>query len=126
MCQPARLHSGKARHVQCRNAEICRQLECYALHPMPKYAFHYLKLFHANLGPVFTKLASQLTADTIGELALIPVIFLVQTLVSYLCSIGVSRLFRFKKRPRNFVIAMGVSFEFASSSFDLAKAVNIA
>jgi len=109
MCQLARIYSGKARHVQCRNAKICRQLECYALHSMPKYAFHHLTLHHANLVPVFTKLASQLTADTIGELMLIPVIFLVQTLVSYLCSIGVSRLFRFKKRRRNFVIAMGVS-----------------
>ena len=109
MRQLARLYSGKAGNVQHRNAEICRQLECYAFHAMPEYAIQYATLYHANLLPVFTKLASQLTADTIGELALIPVIFLVQTLVSYLCSIGVSRLFRFKKRPRNFVIAMGVS-----------------
>ena len=58
--------------------------------------------------PVFTKLASQLTADKLGELAVIPIIFTVQTLVSYLCSIGVSRLLGLKKRPRNFVVAMGV------------------
>ncbi|KAI4150012.1 MAG: hypothetical protein L6R39_002373, partial [Caloplaca ligustica] len=57
---------------------------------------------------IFTKLASQLTADKLGELAVIPVIFAVQTLVSFLCATTVSRLFRFKKRPRNFVIAMGV------------------
>ena len=57
---------------------------------------------------VFTKLASQLTADKLPELAVIPVIFAVQTLVSYLCAIGVSRLCGFKKRPRNFVVAMGV------------------
>ncbi|KAL9017318.1 MAG: hypothetical protein Q9185_005349 [Variospora sp. 1 TL-2023] len=57
---------------------------------------------------IFTKLASQLTADKLGELAVIPVIFAVQTLVSFLCSLAVARLFRFKKRPRNFVIAMGV------------------
>lgn len=57
---------------------------------------------------VFTKLASQLNADKLVDLAVIPVIFTVQTLVSFLCSIAVSQLFRFKKRPRNFVIAMGV------------------
>ncbi|KAI9791378.1 MAG: hypothetical protein M1816_003945 [Peltula sp. TS41687] len=57
---------------------------------------------------IFTKLASQLTASKLPELAIIPAIFLVQTLVSYLCSIGVSRLFGFKRRPRNFVVAMGV------------------
>ena len=111
MCQLARLHSGKAGHVQCRDAEVCRQPECYAIYPMPKYAFDWVSLafFYADRSAVFTKLASQLRADTIGELGLIPAIFLVQTLVSYLCSIGVSRLFRFQKRPRNFVIAMGVS-----------------
>ncbi|KAL8899404.1 MAG: hypothetical protein Q9207_006217 [Kuettlingeria erythrocarpa] len=57
---------------------------------------------------IFTKLASQLTADKLGELAVIPVIFAVQTLVSFLCSIAVSKAFGFKKRPRNFVVAMGV------------------
>lgn len=57
---------------------------------------------------VFTKLASQLTADKLADLAVIPVIFVVQTLVSYLCSIGVSKAFGLSKRPRNFVIAMGV------------------
>jgi hypothetical protein len=43
------------------------------------------------------------------DLAVIPVIFVVQTLVSYLVSIGVSKAFGFKKRPANFVTAMGVS-----------------
>ena len=43
------------------------------------------------------------------ELAVIPVIFVVNTFVSYLCAILVAKLFRFSKRPRNFVIAMGVS-----------------
>ncbi|CRG89471.1 hypothetical protein PISL3812_06507 [Talaromyces islandicus] len=57
---------------------------------------------------VFTKLASQLTADKLTELAIIPVIFVVMTSVSFLCSSLVSRLFRFKKRQSNFVIAMGV------------------
>ena len=58
---------------------------------------------------VFTKIASQLTADKMVELAVIPVIFVVNTFVSYLCAILVAKLFRFSKRPRNFVIAMGVS-----------------
>ena len=57
---------------------------------------------------VFTKLASQLTAEKLVELAVIPVIFVVQTLVSYLISIAVSKAFGFKKRPANFVTAMGV------------------
>src|SRR5947207_7845927 len=57
---------------------------------------------------IFTKLASQLTAEKLVELAIIPVIFIVQTLVSYLCSTGISKLFRFPKRAQNFVTAMGV------------------
>ncbi len=78
---------------------------------MPKYTVFlvYFTLFNADVSSVFTKLASQLKADTIRELALIPIIFLLQTCVAYLCSIAVSKLFRFQKRPRNFVIAMGVS-----------------
>ena len=60
---------------------------------------------------VFTKLASQLTPDKLVELAVIPFIFATQTLVSYLCSVGVSKLFRFKKRPQNFVVAMGVRYD---------------
>ncbi|KAI9758970.1 MAG: hypothetical protein M4579_002710 [Chaenotheca gracillima] len=57
---------------------------------------------------IFTKLASQLTADKLIELAVIPVIFIIQTLVSYGCALGLSKVFRFEKRPSNFVIAMGV------------------
>ncbi|KAL9043978.1 MAG: hypothetical protein Q9214_002854 [Letrouitia sp. 1 TL-2023] len=57
---------------------------------------------------IFTKLASQLTLDKLAELAVIPVIFVIQTLVSLFCAILVSKVFRFKKRARNFVIAMGV------------------
>lgn len=76
---------------------------------MQKHAL--LCLTHA----VFTKLASQLTADKLGELAVIPVIFAVQTLVSFLCALTVAKLFRFKKRPRNFVIAMGVRREFSAN-----------
>jgi predicted permease len=58
--------------------------------------------------PVFTKLASQLSAEKLPELAIIPIIFVIQTAVSYLCSIAISRTFRFKKRAQNFVTAMGV------------------
>lgn len=58
---------------------------------------------------IFSKLASQLTAEKLIELAIIPLIFAVQTLVSWACSMLVGRLiFRFDKRPRNFVTAMAV------------------
>ncbi|RDW92546.1 auxin efflux carrier [Coleophoma crateriformis] len=57
---------------------------------------------------IFTKLASQLTAEKLIDLAVIPFIFVVQTLVSYLVSRGVSKAFGFGKRPANFVTAMGV------------------
>lgn len=63
---------------------------------------------------IFTKLASQLTADKLLELAVIPVIFCVQTFVSYMVSVGVSRTFGFGKRPSNFVTAMGVSYYYPS------------
>lgn len=57
---------------------------------------------------IFTKLASQLNADKLVELGVIPVIFIIQTLVSYVVSIVVAKLFRLRKRPANFVTAMGV------------------
>jgi len=57
---------------------------------------------------IFTKLAKQLNADKLMELAVIPVIFVVQTTVSYLISVAISKGFGFKKRPANFVTAMGV------------------
>lgn len=57
---------------------------------------------------VFTKLGSQLNADKLYELAVIPFIFLLQTLVSWLCSYLVSKAFRFGKRQANFVTAMAV------------------
>jgi auxin efflux carrier family protein len=49
-----------------------------------------------------------LTAETLSDLAVIPVIFAVQTLISYIVSIGVSKAFGLAKRPANFVTAMGV------------------
>lgn len=63
----------------------------------------------ASDSPVFTKLGSQLTAEKLTDLAIIPVIFVVQTAVSYLCAFIVARCFRFKKRQSNFVVAMAVS-----------------
>lgn len=113
MCELARLYRRSDGHVRRRDAEVRRQSECHALHSLPEYVaplagpdrgFGMLKC-----SLVFTKLASQLTADKLGELAVIPIIFAVQTLVSYLGSVAMAKLFSFKKRPRNFVIAMGVS-----------------
>ncbi|KAJ5154848.1 Auxin efflux carrier [Penicillium coprophilum] len=57
---------------------------------------------------IFTKLGSQLTAEKLTDLAIIPVIFIVQTFVSYFCSFVVARCCRFKKRQSNFVAAMAV------------------
>ncbi|KAL3448649.1 auxin efflux carrier [Aspergillus insuetus] len=57
---------------------------------------------------IFIKLGSQLTAEKLTDLAIIPAIFIVQTAVSYFCAFVVSRCFRFKKRPANFVAAMAV------------------
>ncbi|CAN8100447.1 unnamed protein product [Discula destructiva] len=57
---------------------------------------------------IFTKLAAQLNADKLADLAVIPVIFVIQTLVSYGVSQVVARLFGFNKRASNFVTAMGV------------------
>lgn len=57
---------------------------------------------------IFTKLASQLTADKLAELAIIPLIFVVQTLISFGTSFIIGKVMRFKKRQANFVIAMAV------------------
>lgn len=57
---------------------------------------------------IFTKLASQLDPDKFIELGVIPVIFVLMTLVSYGVSLLVTRMFRFNKRAANFVTAMGV------------------
>lgn len=57
---------------------------------------------------VFTKLASQLNAEKLSDLAIIPAIFVVQTFVSWTVSKVVAKLFRFNNRASNFVTAMGV------------------
>ncbi|KAF4550657.1 putative membrane transport protein [Elsinoe fawcettii] len=57
---------------------------------------------------VFTKLASQLNAGKLADLVVIPIIFVVQTLVSWTAAKVVSKICGFDKRKTNFVIAMGV------------------
>jgi predicted permease len=57
---------------------------------------------------IFTKLASQLTAEKLSDLAIIPVIFIIQTFVSWVVSFVVGKLFGFNRRASNFVTAMGV------------------
>ncbi|KAI0018126.1 auxin efflux carrier [Xylariomycetidae sp. FL0641] len=57
---------------------------------------------------IFSKLAAQLTPGKLSDLAIIPIIFVIQTLVSYLVSVGVAKVFRFGRRPANFITAMGV------------------
>lgn len=57
---------------------------------------------------IFTKLASQLNAGALAELAVIPMIFVIQTAVSYVVALVVAKICRLKKRPANFVTAMAV------------------
>jgi predicted permease len=61
---------------------------------------------------IFTKLASQLNADKLADLVVIPFIFVAQTLVSFLCAELMARAFGFGKKnkqmQKNFVLAMGV------------------
>jgi predicted permease len=61
---------------------------------------------------IFTKLASQLNADKLSDLAVIPFIFVIQTLVSWMCASAMARLFGFGGKAntmqRNFILAMGV------------------
>lgn len=61
---------------------------------------------------IFYKLASQLNAETLVDLAIIPVIFVAQTLVSYFSAGIMSWVFGFRGkkmlRQRNFVTAMAV------------------
>ncbi|KAF2396430.1 auxin efflux carrier superfamily protein-like protein [Trichodelitschia bisporula] len=57
---------------------------------------------------IFYKIGDKLEISQLGDLAIIPVIFVVQTAVSYGCARVVSRMFGFKKRATNFVTAMAV------------------
>lgn len=93
---------------------VCVSLPGYVVARMGQFDAENQK-FLANLNTqlftpclIFTKLASQLTAEKLADLAVIPVIFIVQTLISYCAALIVSRLFGFKKRASNFVVAMAV------------------
>jgi predicted permease len=61
---------------------------------------------------IFTKLASQLNADKLADLVVIPFIFVAQTLVSYCCAQLMSWAFGFwgkkMRRQKNFILAMAV------------------
>lgn len=61
---------------------------------------------------IFSKLAGQLNAEKLSDLVVIPFIFALQTLVSWLCAQVMSRAFGFggkdKKMQKNFILAMGV------------------
>ncbi|RKF59249.1 Protein PIN-LIKES 2 [Golovinomyces cichoracearum] len=93
---------------------VCVSLPGYIIARRGMFSAEHQK-FLANLNValftpclIFTKLASQLNAEKLLELAVIPVVFFVQTVISYLVSIVVSKSFGFQKRPSNFVTAMGV------------------
>lgn len=62
----------------------------------------------ANACLVFTKLASQLKAEKLADLAVIPIIFIAQIIVSYGAAKVVAKCFGFNRRASNFVTAMGV------------------
>ncbi|KAF2010954.1 kinase-like protein [Aaosphaeria arxii CBS 175.79] len=91
---------------------VCVSLPGYIVARMGMFDAENQK-FVANLNtqlftPFFTKLASQLTADKLVELGVIPFIFIVQLIVSYVAALAVSRICKFNKRAKNFVIAMAV------------------
>jgi predicted permease len=57
---------------------------------------------------VFTKLASQLSLQKLPELAVIPLLFTIMTVVSLLSSGLMTKIFGFNQRQKNFVTAMAV------------------
>jgi predicted permease len=64
----------------------------------------------ANASAVFSKLAKQLSSEKLIELWIIPVILFVQTIVSWVSSKVLCRVFGIRKKPQsNFVTAMAVS-----------------
>ncbi|KAK9248546.1 auxin efflux carrier [Lipomyces tetrasporus] len=62
---------------------------------------------------IFVKLASAITADKLVDLAIVPVLFVLTTGVSFLSAVIINRIQRFNRRESNFVIAMAV---FANSN----------
>ncbi|KAL2754072.1 hypothetical protein ACRALDRAFT_1081267 [Sodiomyces alcalophilus JCM 7366] len=109
---------------------VCISLPGYIIARLGHFDAHNQK-FLANLNVmlftpclIFTKLASQLNADKLLELGIIPVIFLIQTLVSWIVAITVSRLLGFSRRASNFVTAMGVFGN--SNSLPISLVVSLA
>ncbi|KAF2740788.1 kinase-like protein [Polyplosphaeria fusca] len=91
---------------------VCVSLPGYIVARMGMFDAENQK-FVANLNtqlftPFFTKLASQLTAEKLVELGVIPFIFVVQLIISYIAALAISRVCKFKKRGKNFVVAMAV------------------
>ncbi|KAF9734693.1 membrane transporter [Paraphaeosphaeria minitans] len=93
---------------------VCVSLPGYIVARMGQFDADAQK-FVANLNTqlftpclIFTKLASQLSADKLVELGVIPFIFVVQLIISYLAALIISKLYGFSKRGRNFVVAMAV------------------
>ncbi|KAF2437938.1 kinase-like protein [Karstenula rhodostoma CBS 690.94] len=93
---------------------VCVSLPGYIVARMGQFDADAQK-FVANLNTqlftpclIFTKLASQLSADKLVELGVIPFIFVVQLIISYLAALTISKLYGFSKRGRNFVVAMAV------------------
>lgn len=83
---------------------------CHAIQCAPRLlsSTQHFNALLLTMTSVFTKLASQLSADKLVELGVIPFIFVVQLIVSYLAALIVSRMCGFSKRARNFVVAMAV------------------
>ncbi|KNC27618.1 hypothetical protein FF38_03869, partial [Lucilia cuprina] len=57
---------------------------------------------------VFSKIASRLSVSALIDISIIPVIFVISTLISYFCGQFASKKFGFNKRESNFVTAMAV------------------
>lgn len=57
---------------------------------------------------IFSKLASSLSVKSLINIAVVPIFFVISTGVTYLCSLLVSRIWKFSKREANFVTAMAV------------------
>lgn len=118
MCLLTRIHCRPSGVIRRGSSEIRREPERDALHPLSEYvdsasplSVIYRAIRGQSLTPtasVFIKLGSQLTAEKLTDLAIIPVIFIVQTAVSYSCAFVVTRCCGLKKRQSNFVTAMAV------------------
>ncbi|PHH50518.1 putative transporter C5D6.04 [Ceratocystis fimbriata CBS 114723] len=93
---------------------VCVSLPGYIIARMGHFDAEQQK-FLANLNMmlftpclIFTKLASQLNADKLIDLSIIPIIFCIMTFVSWTTSRIVAKVFGFNNRASNFVTAMGV------------------